>query len=322
MDLYMSPILLAYRTLPVKDIVFTKNWNLHPWEAEVISDSLLQSFKQIGVIHKPILIAKNAGVFEVLCGFKRLQFLLTYENARVVECLVLPEDTEISSILEILLTDQNHYHPLSLAEQGKFVEICSRFFSHQEIVSAYLEKIRIRRNISSIKLLLLLLQQDPFIITEAHAGRLQEKMVAEILRLPESSDRLAFVKLFKDLSMGDGKQKKFFTLIRDLAFRQNSTIADYLSTPAISSITNHPVLNIPQKIQHLNTLLQHQLNPHSTMAEEKFSHQVQALQLPPRCSISHSLSFENDTVTLSISFDSLDECARVTKNISAMLPGT
>ena len=120
--------------------------------------------------------------------------------------------------------------------------------------------------------------------------------------------------------MGDGKQKKFFTLIRDLAFRQNSTIADYLSIPAISSITNHPVLNTPQKIQHLNTLLQHQLNPHSTMAEENFLHQVQALRLPPRCSIAHSLSFENDTVTLSISFDSLDECARVTKNISALLP--
>ncbi len=314
------PVHLACRALPIKDIALTKEWNLHPWEAETISDTLLHSFKQIGVIHKPILLANKTGALEILCGFKRLQYFLNRENAKVVECLIVPEDTEISTILEILLADQSHCHPLSLAEKGRFVEICSRYFSHQEIVATYLEKLQVRRNISSISLLLLLLQQDPLIITETHAGRLQEKMVSEVLRLPEKSDRLAFVKFFKDLSMGDGKQKKFFTLIRDLAFRQNSTIADYLSSPAIASITNHPVLNTPQKIQHLNTLLQHQLNPHSTMAEENFLYQVQTLRLPPRCSIAHSLSFENDNVTLSISFNSLDECAHVAKNISALLP--
>ena len=317
----MPPIHLACCTLPIKDIAFTKDWNLHPWDAEIISDTLLQSFRQIGVIHKPIVLAKKTGRFDVLCGFRRLRFHLKCENAKAVECLVLPEDTEISSILSILLADQNYCQPLSLAEKGRFVKISTRFFSHQEIVATYLEKLQVRRNISSINLLLLLLQQDPLIIAETHTGNLQEKMLADILRLPNLSDRLAFVIFFKHLSMGDGKQKKFFTLIRDLAFRQNLTIADYLNTPPVSSIINHPVLNIPQKIQHLNKLLQHQINPHSTMAEEFFLHQVQALQLPPRCSIAHSLSFENDKVTLSINFDSLGECTDATKNIINMLSG-
>ncbi len=315
----MSATNLSYCTLSLKAIIFTKEWSLHPWDSQTISDALLQSFYRTGIIHKPILLAKEDGRFDILCGFKRLQFALANAQVENIECLVFAKDTKVTVLLDTLLTDQNLYHPLSLAEKAKFIEICTCYLNQQDIILMYLERLQLRKQASTIKELNNILQQDPIMITEIHAGRLQEKMVAELLRLPESSDRLALVLLFRDLAMGDGKQKRFFTLIRDLAFRQNSSISAFLKNPTISEILKHPVLNVPQKLQHLNTYLQHQFCPLSREAEENFARQVQALRLPAQCTVSHSPSFEKDDVTLSITFGNFADCARMAPKINTLL---
>ncbi len=92
-------------------------------------------------------------------------------------------------------------------------------------------------------------------------GRIQDRMVLEILSLPEETDRLALVQLFKNLGMGDGKQKRFFNLIRDIALREGSSISAYLQKKEITAILDHQEMNIPQKIQHLGSLLQHEFTP-------------------------------------------------------------
>lgn len=318
----MSATNLRCLSIPLGEISFTREWSLHPWDSLTISDYLLQSFSQIGIIHKPILLFKEAGCFDILCGFKRLQFAFSAGQAKSVECLVFAKDTEFKTILDTLLTDQSLAKPLSLAEKARFVEICTRFFSHQDIVSVYLERLQLKKKISTITELNNILKLDQIIINEIHTGRLQEKIVAELLRLPRSSDRIALVQLFSDLGMGDGKQKRFFTLIRDLAFRQNSAISAYLKTPAISEILKHPVMNVPQKIHHLNNYLQHQLCPMTSKAEEDFTRQVRDLRLPSRCTISHSPAFEKDDITLSITFGNFADCAKIVPEIGNLLLST
>ena len=110
--------------------------------------------------------------------------------------------------------------------------------------------------------------------------------------------------------MGTGKQKRFFNLIRDIAFREGSSITSYLQKKEITEILDHKDMNIPQKIKHLGNLLQHELNPTSSLAEGAFEKQVASLQLPANYAISHSPSFEKDEITLSITFKDFDECAQ------------
>ena len=306
-------------TVPLSKIAFTRDWNLHPWDAQTIPDTLLQSFHRTGIIHPPILLAKEDGSFDILCGFKRLQFLLANAQMESVGCLVFAKNTGARVLLDALLTDQIFFHPLSLVEKARFIEICTRFLNSQDIVSLYLERLQLRKKTSTINELTNILQQHPLIIAEIHGGRLQEKMAMELLRLPESSDRLALVQLFSDLSMGEGKQKRFFSLIRDLAFRQNIPISHYLELQEISNIVKHPVLNETQKIQRLSIHLQHQLSPTYTEAEEDFARQVRALRLSPKCAISHSPSFEKDDIILSISFGNFTDCVLMAPKINKLL---
>lgn len=305
----MSAAILSCRTVASALIDFTTEWSLHPWASAVIPDELRDSFGRVGVLHKPILRTKAGGRFDIICGFRRLVFLVSNAKAEEIDCLVLAQTSEPALILDILLADQDLSQPLSLAEKARFTEICSRFFSHQEIIEGYLGRLHLPKRMATLNELQLVLSQDPLMIAEIHAGRLQEKMVAELLRLPEQSDRIAMIRLFKALAMGDGKQKKFFTLIRDISFRQGSSLAAYLQTPAILEIVRNPGLNTPQKILHLGNLLQHQLNPAYSKAESDFIKQVANLHLPACCTLSHCPSFEKDEVTLSISFKYFSDCA-------------
>lgn len=296
------------QTIASASIDFTTEWSLHPWASTAISDELQDSFGRTGILHKPILLTKAGGRFDIISGFRRLHFLVSRTKAEKIDCLVLAQTSEPASILDILLTDQGLSQPLSLAEKAQFIKICSRFFDHPEIVAGYLERLHLPKRPATINELAVILSQDPLMITEIHAGRLQEKMVSELLRLPAQSDRIAMIRLFKELAMGDGKQKRFFTLIRDISFRQGSAVAAYLKTPAIQEIVKNQGLNTPQKIFHLGNLLQQQIHPSFAQAEGDFVKRVGSLHLPACCTLSHSPSFETDEVTLSISFKNFSAC--------------
>lgn len=304
----MTVMFLQSRHILLDSIDFSNSWNLHPWELYTLRDDLFASLSRTGILHPPIVIAKDNNRFDIVCGFKRLLFASSAGKIQQVDCIVLDGNTPPASILEIVLTDQCIAHPLSMAEKARFLEICTGYLQQQEIVATFCERLMLGKRIATLATLLEVLKQHPLVIAEIHGGALQEKIVMELLRLPKEADRIAMVKLFKNLSMGDGKQRKYLPLIRDLAYRHNTSIAAYLDNPAIQGILHHPEMNNPQKIQHLSTFLQHQTNPLSSQAENDFVRRVRTLQIPENCTITHSPSFETDEVTLSITFDSLSSC--------------
>lgn len=301
-------MLLESRSIPLDSIAFSSHWNLHPWELYTIADSLSSSFSSAGVIHPPILLARDDNRFEIVCGFKRLLFLFSNLQQPTIDCLILAKSTDPAVILDIALTDQGLARPLSIVEKAKFLKIGCLHLQQRVIVDAFFDRLALDRRPSTLSTLLEILNQHPLLISEIHGGRLQDKVVAELLRLSSAVDRLAMVKLFKKLCMGDGKQRKFLPVIRDLASLNNLSVAEYLETSTIQEILEHPNMNNPQKIQRLASFFLHQINPRSTNAEIEFRQKVNSLKLPQNCSIAHSPSFEKDEVTISITFNNYSQC--------------
>ncbi len=309
----------TYDQIPLKYIDFGNDWNLHPWELDEISETLQESFSKTGVLHPPIVIQTAENRFLIVHGFKRLLFLKKYDSNLTPVCLNIAQDSSHSFILDILLTDQSDPTQLTLAEKAQFLKISSRFFDTDTIIDRYLPRLKLKQRKSTYYNALEILKQDKEILQAIHAGELKEKMVAELLKLRHPVDRRALVLLFKQLALGDGKQRKLFILLRDLAFRQESTIEDYLSQKEIQQILNHGEMNIPQKIQHLGVLLGNRLTPSSAQAEEEFNERVKKLHLPGHCSISHSKSFEKDQVTLAITFKNMIECKERWASLKGLL---
>lgn len=300
--------MLQNRNIPLASIDFCERWNLHPWELHTLPDDLKASLFRTGILHPPIVTVKDGNRFEIVCGHRRLLFASSSEQADHINCHILGNETKPVSILDIVLTDQSIAHPLSLAEKARFVKICTEFLEEDEIIDLFFTRLQLAKRRSTLATLLEILGQPPLLVAEIHNGSLQEQRVMELLRLPEAADRVAMVKLFSRLVMNDGKQKKFLPLIRDRAFRLDTSIAAYLEDPSIQGILNHPEMNTPQKAQHLATFLQFQTNPLSSRAEDEFLRKVRALRIPENCTIAHSPSFEKDEVTLSITFSNLSSC--------------
>ena len=301
---------LSHQSIPLNSINFSADWNLHPWEYRVIPPTLHESFSLNGVIHPPIVIADSERTFAIVSGARRVEFIRQTTAPSHIDCMVVEKDAPHSFLLNLILVDQSCAFELSVAEKARFVEIASRLLNQEELVSTFREKLQLKRGRSTIPNLLKILQQDDTIIREIHAGRLQDRMISEILSLQNKADRLTLVQLFMNLGMGAGKQKRFFNLIRDIAFREGSTITAYLQKEEILEILDHKELNIPQKIHHLGDLLQNIMTPASSLAEASFLKQVSSLQLPANHAITHSPAFEKNDITLSITFKDFATCAQ------------
>ena len=153
---------------------------------------------------------------------------------------------------------------------------------------------------------LLLMDLEPELQHSVHVGKINEKLALDLLRL-DSVDRLTLHSLFLELELGGGKQKRFLTLSKDLAFRHGKTITNLLLEEDFVNILNHTEMNRPQKTATLLSTLQNKLFPQSSSAEEGFRKCVNKMKLPSSCSISHSQAFERDEVTVSLCFQSLSE---------------
>lgn len=303
-------MLFDLRHIPVEKVDFSDKWNLHPWELHSLSEALSSSFSQVGILHPPILLEKNESNFEIVCGFKRLLFACSQPKLATLPCYILEKDTQPATLLDIILTDQGGTTPLSLAEKARFCEIGTLHLQHQVLIDMFFDRLMLDKRASTFTQLAEILKQDSLLLSAIHKGTLQEKVVAELLKLPLRNDRITVVKLFQQLRMGDGKQRKFLPLLRDLAVRENLTITALLGIGAIREIVEHPEMNNPQKILHLSTFLLHRLNPLSVSAEQEFTSSVNALRLPENCTITHSPSFEKDEVTLSVTFKDFSACKK------------
>lgn len=292
------------------ELKFTGKWNIHPWDKGCYSEELKKSIIQTGIVHPPFLLSHPDNNFEVVSGHKRLHIAEKYLKSDKIGCFILPENLPEKSILDLLLTDQSST-PLSLAEKARFIQIASEYMTKEEIIENFSKRLEIRERHSVVDEMLGLLAMDVDIVKEIHCGRLQFKMIGELLRLKSPGDRLALVSLFKELSLGGGKQKKLFSLIRDLAYRNRTSVSEFLEGNEIQQILNHKDMNPPQKAQHLGSLLQEKLTPTYLDSENKFVNFAKELGLPENFSLGHSQAFETDEITLSINFKNTEECQQL-----------
>jgi len=308
-----------FQNIHFHDLKITGKWIIHPWETGCYSDELKTSIIQTGIIHPPFLLQLSDTSFEVVSGHKRILIAEQHLGSDKIGCFILPGDFPEVSILNLLLTDQIYTAPLSLVEKARFIQLAVGCITREEIIDEFSTRLGLKKQKSAIDKMLAVLNLQDDIIKEIHSGRLQDKMVMELQRLKHPEDRLTVVSLFKELCLGTGKQKKLFSLIRDLAYRNHTTISDLISNNKIQQILTHEEMNPPQKAQHLGKFLQQQLTPTFLEAENSFSEFSKKLQLPENLTLSHSQAFETDGVTLSIKCKNLQECQEMLPAIKAVL---
>ncbi len=285
------------------------NWDLHPFldKAEPVTQSPA-TIAKVGLVTPPLVRADQEGNYKFLTGWRSFNCLKDCSSSiqSTLWCKVLPEQTPKISALAHLYLNYSCTRPISQIEFARFISISkTNLHSIKELLKLF-ESLGLKSNKTYLERIEKLLLLEPEMQRAMMAGTLNENTARELLRL-HASDRLDIFRLFIDLALGAGKQRRLLSLIRDLAGRKGISFSSLITEPQIARILDHPEMNIPQKSQALLSHLQDQLTPTLNTASTSFNKWKDQLELPENLSVDHSPNFEKDEITLSIRFNDREQ---------------
>lgn len=285
---------------------------------EVAPDNLLtESIARHGIIHPPIVKETLSGSHAVVSGRRRLlafRSLIPRENSCC--CMIFSADAPEAVIFSVLLEEILSRRQLTPIEKALFLQKTSAFLDENAITENFLARLGLPRDAGQILLGKILLDLEEILVQAVHRGDLPESTARELIPLA-ASDRLAVYEIISTLHLGINYQRKLLTVCRELADREERTIASLLKDTDIQKIISHRDANPPQKAKNLMGHLMRRYKPRISQAEAEFNRMAASLQLPKNISLGHAPSFEDDSLTLTITIPdnkSLPELIRIIKD--------
>lgn len=291
-----------YRQVKIEDIDLSDTrYALNPFPPARPDTQLSKSIGTVGILHPPLLLELDTNNYIVLSGRKRIQAAAKEVGspitANVINCRYVDQP---QVILSTLLQHKLIGSPLGIIEQATFFQKAMACLPTEEIIRflpimGYKEKSHIPRELIS------LLDLNPTAQLGLHRGILSQRAGKKLLLFP-SEDQRVLAELINELQLGGSKQQKLIDLVLELTKRSQISTDELLkSWQEREKDKQH---NGPQKAASLLSWLQRKCSPRSVAEEDNFKKFSRQLELPAGVRISHTLSFEDERVTLSVEFSS------------------
>jgi ParB/RepB/Spo0J family partition protein len=284
--------------------------SLTPEEAREPSATLVESVARTGILHPPILREQGRTSMEIVTGRRRLLAAQQSQHSISAICLVLPAETLPAETLAANLEDTLLRGDITVVEQAIFFQKILVHLDENEAAWRFLPALGLEPHRHHLHNLLQLLGLEEHLLGAVHEGRLHDGMARELLGL-NFTDRLSLYEVMEILSLSVSNQKKITAICRELAARHNTSVMALLCQPEVREIMDPQETNIPQKTARLMQWLTEQRFPSLAAAEQEFRTFAATLKLPSTVALSHSPSFEQDQVRLSIPFANREELRRV-----------
>ena len=308
----------THKYLDIKRIDFDDfSYSLSP-EKIVHPDNLLkESIARHGIIHPPIVKEKKSGSYVIVSGRRRLlAFRFLFPQKTSCGCMIFSADVPEADVFFILLEEITSRRQLTPIEKALFLQKTSALLDEKTITENFLERMGLPRDPAQIRLGKILLNLEDILVLAVHLGDLSESTARDLIPLA-ADDRLAVYEIISALHLGINYQRKLLSVCRELADREERTIASLLLDRDIQEIICHRDANPPQKAKNLMSYLMRRYKPRSSEAEVEFNRMAASLQLPKNLSVKHTPSFEDDSVTLAITLPdktSLPDLIRIIKD--------
>ena len=265
--------------------------------------SLEKSIARHGILHPPIVKKKHTKSYVIIAGRKRL---ITYRRTFSPEnkscyCMIIPAQSPELNVYSILLEEHLTNRQLTPIEKAIFLLKISGLTDEKHIAKTFLPRLDLPPNPYYIKQSTMLLDLEEPIIRAIHQGIINEKVSKRITSFSKE-DRLAVYKIISSLHPSASNQTKLIEICRELASRENSSIAAILENKDARNILNHQKANPPQKTKNLMNWLFRKYMPRSSQAEDEFKRFTAEMHLPENVSLTHTPFFEDDSVTITINF--------------------
>jgi ParB family chromosome partitioning protein len=267
-------------------------------------DKLKNSIAALGVLDLPIL-RKLAGGYQIVAGFRRIDAcrLLGRSDLRT---RVLPTDTDDFTCVRLAIADNSLQRPLNLIETARALNLLAGVAADETDLSRQAAGLALPDNPALMRKIMSLTSLPAGLQTRLAAGELAMAMALELKRL-DSATAESLGSLFADLKLGLNRQRELFSLLTEIARREEITLSELLNEPALRNLLSAPEIDRSQKAGQLRSLLRRRRYPVMSAATAGFQDLVRHLNLGPGVQLVPPGNFEGTTYTLAITFDRLDQ---------------
>jgi hypothetical protein len=311
MNQYICPKNLDTSLIDFADHSYT----ISPDRNVILDESFVNSISRHGILSPPIVKETKPNSYVIVTGRKRLlAFRTLFPEKKSCICMIIPAQTPEMEIFSILLEEVHTSRQLTPIEKAIFLQKISPLIDEDQMVKEFLPRINFPSDPFHIKQSIMLLNLEEPLIRAIHQGGINEIVAREMLSL-STKDRLAVFHVMSSLQHSVSNQKKLLKICRELASRENRTITAVLEDKEVQEILNHQGANPPQKTKNLMNWLSRKYMPRSSEAEDEFKLFVATMHLPKNASVDHTPFFEDDSVTLSITFSNRKSVKNAWKTI-------
>ena len=297
----MDPILNA-KNISLSQIDFEAfDYSLSPELDAAPPEALYESIARHGILHPPLVRELDSGLYTVVAGRKRLLVLRSLHTERTCICLVISRRVPEVDVFSLLLEESQLTRQLSTVEKAIFLQKITAIADERQIISKFLPLLGLAPHSSSLKQSLKLMDLEEPVLRSLHHGQISETVAHDLLSMA-ARDRMTLAAIIVALRLSFSNQKKLLNMCRELASRSNTSIGALLDDNEVHDILQHPDANPPQKTKNLMLWLSRRHMPRSGQAKEEFSRFIAAMHLPRNVSVEHTPFFEDDSMTLSITF--------------------
>ncbi len=284
--------LLAIEAIDREDDAFS----LRPQSDTGPDHTLYESIRKFGILQPPLLQRRDEH-YSILSGRRRIQVAEAL-GWKEIPSLVVEDNAEQSQIGEIILIHAQIGSRLSSIEQALFFQKMSNRLTPEQAV-ALLPLVGLKPHPYRLQEFAAILQLDQAAVEAMHTGRIPQKAGNKLAQL-STKDQQTVVGLINHYKLGGSKQQKLIGYAIELGMRTRRPFEECILQWQQENPTDD---NRPQQAAALLANLEKLCFPDSSRAEEKFQQFRRSIQLPEHITLRNTPSFEDDRVTLSITYD-------------------
>ncbi len=287
-----------------------KRYMLAPLE-ESPPRSLISSIQEFGVMHPPLVGETRPERFTIVSGRKRVLASLQAHPEKHIPCLVVPPGSDETRIFALLLTHASLDAPLSIVEQANLAKKLLQNRNEKDVMP-FLAMLGLKQNSHALNELLEISKSPLPILQALHDGTIKPVNARKIRRLSES-DQLFLLEIIRQLNLSGSKQQRFISMSFELAMRRGSPLRDIMRNAPVPAGEGRA--NIPQQAAAMLKWLDNECSPRLNEAKKQFRKHLARLNLPPNMQVSHSPSFEDDRLALTVQCSDWDDLKQVVRKL-------
>jgi ParB family chromosome partitioning protein len=278
--------------------------------------NLVNSIQQVGLLH-PLLLTTQSEENIIVAGFRRMAACRKLGWYKV-PALVLSSQAGMQSCIELSISDNSLQRPLNLVETSRALGMLAELYTDTARLTKAAANLGLPDNPSIIAKLVKISDLPGPIQNGILNNTISLAMALELGQF-DADTGIVVVALFEELKIGLNRQRELVLLIKEIALRENVSIADVLNADGVATILITKDLDRSIKNQRLRAYLRQRRYPSIMKAEKSFETHLKQLKLGRGLTLAPPRDFEGNTYNLSLAFENLPELVALRSKLDQLL---